>query len=257
MISSPSAPPLIEVPGVFNFRDLGLVIAAATGAPTGAGRVFRADGLHRVDDEGRNRIVELGVRHVIDLRSSEEAESEGRFEHPDVEVEPVPIVERLGDLIGRAGPEPSDLMLEHYLVMTESSGPRFGLALTSMARAVEQGRPVVFHCTAGKDRTGVLAALVLSALGVGDDAIAADYGRSALAMTHLRDWYRATGRTTPAERMRQLGVAPGQMSQMMAAEPTTMLALLDSLRARHGSVSGYVHHIGAGEAVDALRRSLL
>lgn len=264
---SPTAAPAVTSPvslinavGVFNLRDLGIRLADAglvASADQVANRVFRADGLHRTDAAGQELVAQLGIRRVVDLRSSEEAKDEGRFQHTMVQVDAVPIVERISELIRKVGVDVPDLMLEHYYIMARDSGPQFASALGAIADALDRGEPVVFHCAAGKDRTGLVAALLLGGLGVPDDHIAADYGQSALALPALRAWFVDRGEPAPAKRMQAMGLSADLMKKLMVAEPATMLALLSWLRQQHGSIDGYLAHIGAQDSIATIRRQLL
>jgi len=97
--------------------------------------------------------------------------------------------------------------------------------------------PAVFHCAAGKDRTGILAALVLGLLGVPDEEIAEDYALSRDGMVRMIEWVKEN---VPEARER-LSAAP---TALMSAEPDTILALLDHIRAEQGSLEGYVLTLG-------------
>jgi hypothetical protein len=109
----------------------------------------------------------------------------------------------------------------------------------------------VFHCSAVKDRTGVLAALILAALGVDDDQIAADYHLSSRAMDRLVDWITAT-RPEIAEHMAR------QPGAFLSCPPDAIVGLLRSLRRQHGSVDCYLADVGVPAAtLDALRDALL
>ena len=250
---------LLDAAGVFNVRDLGPALSTSPlvgNATVLEDRIYRADGIHRTDAKGRDDIAALGIRRVIDLRSAEEGEAEGRYSHPLVQVHEVPIVERIGDLISQVGHDAADLMLEHYHVMTAQNGPQFAAALKVVAESLAQGQPVVFHCAAGKDRTALVAALLLSGMGVDDETVATDYGRSAEAMPAMRAWFADHRRAVATERLARIGVAPETMSKMMAAEPATMLALLGSLRRKHGSIGAYLADIGAEGSIEVIRRHL-
>jgi protein-tyrosine phosphatase len=113
------------------------------------------------------------------------------------------------------------------------------------------GHPVVFFCAGGKDRTGLVAALVLGALGVADEEIAADYALTAGNLPVLLERNRA--------RAAARGVDPEVTEhELLLAEEATMLAVLGRLRAEHGSVEGYLERHGLEPpAVDALRAGLL
>jgi len=111
--------------------------------------------------------------------------------------------------------------------------------------------PAVFHCAAGKDRTGVLAALLLSALGVPRSVVLADYGLTAGGMERMRAW---VAREHPefAEKMAETP------SAFMAALPEAMGEVLAEIDASHGSIEAFVHSIGVSSStLESLAASLL
>ena len=111
---------------------------------------------------------------------------------------------------------------------------------------------VAYHCAVGKDRTGLLTALLLGALGVDEDTIVADYARSSLAITVQATWaliYGVYDRPVTDEDLE---------SGVWSARPDTMRATLAWLRAEHGGVEGYLMAAGlAPEVPEALRARLL
>jgi protein-tyrosine phosphatase len=137
----------------------------------------------------------------------------------------------------------------HYLEIARRSGEQVAQAIRIVADP--QARPVVVHCAAGKDRTGVLVAILLALLGVPDETIADDYALSAKAMGALLG--RLLERL-PEHEEQIRGVA----TTMSAATPASIRALLDGLRREHGSIEGYAAAHGAGdEVIFALRSELL
>ena len=243
------------IDGVFNFRDLGGHVAEGRGT-TRFGLLFRADGLHRASASGRQALADLGLRLVIDLRASDELEAEGRFAHEQVAFRHVAIIERLTDILEAIETGVDDILRHHYRELLEENASAFANTIELIADSLDQGSPAVFHCTAGKDRTGVIAALVLAGIGVDDRSIADDYSRSGPAMKSLARWYREQG-GTPEERMRDLGLDPSLAAVLMRAEQSTMLGTLDDIRAGHGSVGAFLDSLGVGPAVDRIARRLL
>jgi protein tyrosine/serine phosphatase len=148
--------------------------------------------------------------------------------------------------VGPRGLRVARYLANRYLDLTEE-GPA-GLAAALAVIADSGNAPLVVHCVAGKDRTGVVAALTLSLLGVADADIAADYALTQQSAAAFTAWLRATrpaaARTPPP--------------YYVQTPPEAMLLFLTELRERYGSVEGYVTAAGlARDRVAALRRHLL
>jgi protein-tyrosine phosphatase len=111
--------------------------------------------------------------------------------------------------------------------------------------------PAVFHCAAGKDRTGVLAAFILSILGVPDEVICADYGITERGMKRLIEWAKV--------KQPELADAYANMpARFAASDPRAMAVILESLKKKYGSTQNYLREIGVSEATfTSLRKSLL
>jgi protein-tyrosine phosphatase len=117
------------------------------------------------------------------------------------------------------------------------------------------GHPAVFFCAAGKDRTGLVAAMVLGALGVPDETIAADYALTSGVLPVLVERNRARAEARGASAEVRLDVYGRALD---TAEAATMLSVLTRLRWEHSSVEGYLQDHGlAPQAVDSLRAALL
>jgi protein-tyrosine phosphatase len=238
-----------------NFRDLG-------GYPVADGRtvrwrkIFRSDGLDTLSPADLAHLVdELGLASVIDLRSGDEVESVGRgplgetrlaFHH-------IPILDETRRLFERAqaGLTISDL----YAQMAERAGDRFVAALRVVAAT---DSPLVFHCAAGKDRTGMLGALLLDLLGVADQHIADDYAHSARIAPVLRRRLEARlaaragraddgGSADPDGAAATDTSAPGwarTADELLSARPATIMGVLGALRAEYGSVEQWARAHG-------------
>ncbi|MEO6470023.1 MAG: tyrosine-protein phosphatase [Acidimicrobiia bacterium] len=230
---------LLDLDGPANFRDIG-------GHPTVDGRfvrrrrVFRSDslsGLSERDVEQLRQIV--GVRTVIDLRAGHEVEEYGHGPLQDhVRQLHLPIVDSTRE------PDPPkrrerkarsfQTLGEIYLVMLEEYGTRFAAVLRVIAD--RDAQPVVFHCAAGKDRTGLTSALVLGLCGVADELIVADFAFTETRMPTIiaRHTERAAGTDAAIE------VA----GQQYGAQALTMTSVLEALRAEHGSIEDYAASVG-------------
>ena len=236
--------------GAFNFRDLG-------GYPTADRRtvrwrtLYRADAVHRLPDEELDVLAERGVRTIIDLRTARELEHGHLHDEPrglrHVHLDVLGATWEAEDLPDDA--DPGQVLGDLYIAMTTVGAGPLRDALMLLADA--DRLPAVFHCAAGKDRTGVLAATVLSLLGVDDAVIIADYTISGANMDRLVDRLRR-------DRPEALTAMNEQPSAYLAAPPAAMERFLAHVRTEHGSVRGWVHALGIDDAtIDALRANLL
>jgi protein-tyrosine phosphatase len=234
---------------VFNVRDLG-GLRAADGRVVRRGRVFRADGVDRLDGGDLEVARALGLRTVIDLRTLGEVERRGRFpvEHLPVAWHHLPMIQGMWseqELVATDGPV--GFLRDRYLDMLVEGGATIVRALELVA----DEPPALFHCAAGKDRTGVLAAIVLGLLDVPAEDIAHDYHLSAAAMESFTEWIR---RSFPDA----LDAMTNQPREYLEAPAEAMLGFLEEVDRRHGSVEGLVDHLGLDPAVVArLRAGLL
>ncbi len=237
---------LIALQGAVNFRDLGGY--AAGGEMRTRWRVlFRADGLGELTESDLSVLRALGIRTVIDLRSGGELER-GRF---DVDAHPVafhhfPFMEELPD--AQDFERRPGFLGSQYREFLSDAGGQIRAALEVLADP--DALPAVFHCTAGKDRTGVLSAIVLSLLGVDEPTVVADYALSGEAMERLRAKLIVKypeGRDSIEN-----------LDEVFSAEPTQMEQLLDHLKECYGSVDAYVAGLGTeAGVVEGLRAGLL
>jgi protein-tyrosine phosphatase len=237
---------LIALEGAVNFRDLG-GYSTADGQRTRWRVLFRADGLGELTGPDLEVLRQLGIRTVVDLRSGSEVER-GRF---DVDAHPVdfhhfPFIDVLPN-VEEFDRKPG-LLGTQYKEMLDEAGAQIVGALTVLAGV--EARPAVFHCTAGKDRTGLLSAIVLSLLGVPQYTVVADYALSDAAMQRLRAKLMVLypdGKDVISE-----------IDEVFSANPANMVELFEHLRARYGTVEQYAAHIGVSdEVVSALRMGLL
>ncbi len=205
-----------------------------------------ADVQHCVDVLGLHTVIDLRAGHEVDQFSHGPLEATGvRFLH-----RPVVDETRRERIVRDPGAPAPELMSPAgiYLMMLE----RFADRLTDVVRLVADpgNRPVVFHCAAGKDRTGIVAALVLGVLGVDDATIVADYVLTADNMDLMVQRHRAVA----AER----GVAAEVGDPHFAAEAEAMRDVLIGLETKHGGVEGYLLAHGLEpEAIESLRATLL
>jgi protein-tyrosine phosphatase len=215
-------------PNLFNFRDLG-GYATPDGRAIRWRRLFRSDSLSQIDPADAATFTALGVRTVIDLRRPREIERDGRvpafdglaYHHIN------PMHAEWQEATDHDEPSDARWLANRYLDLAEHGHDAIAAAVEVIA---DPGNaPVVVHCVAGKDRTGVVSAVVLALLGVPDEVIAEDYALTGAAtdrtMAHLR------------------GLNPevaAMPTRWLLSPAETMLLFLADLRARHGSIQGYL-----------------
>jgi len=234
----------IPVKGTFNVRDLGGY--AATSGETLWRRILRADGLHRLDDEGMGTLVAEGVTTVIDLRHDDElAKQPNPFSaNPSVAYHNVSLFSQLVPTREPGG----DLLLELYKTALAQRQPAIAQVLTIIANAPEG--TVLFHCTAGKDRTGIISALLLAVVGVEAALIVDDYALTGAMIAPMVEEIiaDAAARGADAEAFRPL----------LASEPATMAATIVHLESTYGSAAAYLESIGLEPAtIERLRHRLM
>jgi protein-tyrosine phosphatase len=232
--------------GCLNVRDLG-GLPTEDGARTRFGVVIRADNVRRLRDY--DTLERHGVTRVVDLRLADELALDPEGELP-VEHVHVPLLEYQPkdyvDLAKRAlASEPGEYLRWSYLEFLERFRSNFGAAVRAIAQA--EGT-VCVHCQGGRDRTGLVTALLLRLAGVSRDTAAEDYWLSeeALADDQQR-WVDEAPDEQERQRRRIFGVAPAR----------SMLGVLEELERRYGSVREYLLAAGVPQdELDALHARL-
>ena len=232
--------------GLLNARDLG-GYPAAGGRETRWGAVVRSDSLAALTEAGRAALATYGIRAIVDLRLPDEL-----ARHPNPYAEPGDhgiAYTNVSILDPAAGYPPDTLTLaENYLWTLDRFAGYVAEVMAAIAGAPEGG--VLIHCAAGKDRTGLISALLLGLAGVPAETIAADYALTAeLLRPRDQEWLEHG----PGERAEREALAA-----RFAPTAEVMLAVLDGLTRRYGGVEGYLAAAGVSPAdLQRLRDRLL
>ena len=216
--------------GASNFRDVG-GYRNAEGRRVRCGQVFRSDHLAGLTEEDLVRLQMLGIAHSLDFRGAAECAATpyalAGVQRVALTIEPT-VIARLQALVAQGvvptTEETVDLMRETYRDFVNHNAATFGRFLKHL---LDQPTPQVFHCTAGKDRTGFAAALLLSALGVDRPTIEHDY----LLTNQL---YKRDAR------MEGQG-HPHVMKVLWQVQPEFLHAAFDAVDAQHGGMRDYLH----------------
>lgn len=239
----------VPMQGSANFRDLG-GYQTTGGQAVRWGLVFRSDALSELEPGDVALLSAMELDQIFDLRSDDEVTLA-----PDVAIDgvvatraPIVLPVDLQDVLTGGVTVDEQFMTDVYKGIIDGNAALF--ADMFQALAGESGTRLVVHCTGGKDRTGIAAALLLGLLEVPRDTIVADYT--------LTDLYSAA----IIERQRQvlidLGLDPATFESLLVSPPAVMHSLLDHIESQHGSVAAYLETGGLGaEAAAEIRAALL
>jgi protein tyrosine/serine phosphatase len=240
----------LEWEGCLNVRDLGGV-ALEDGGETRYGVLIRADNIRQLTDEGWRSLAEQGVARIVDLRWQTELDEDPPR---DVDIDVVHV-----SLLGEFDPDFTDDIRDYmaagdpagywaisYTRILEKFAPNFGRALAAIADAPDGA--VVFHCAGGKDRTGLIAALLLRLAGAPIDEIARDYALTAERRARGPDRWVEAAADEDQRAMRLF---------MQNTPPESMQRAIEQLERDYGSVQAYLRRAGLDEArIERLERRL-
>jgi len=248
---------VIPLENLVNFRDLG-GYETVDGRRVRWDRVYRAAGLDRLTEEDHAILNQMGINLVCDLRTESEVEADPdnlpagmRYLHlPTITsdnrwllllkliIDPKHIRQMLPDTYTR--------------VLVDQNAQLFGEIFRRLAQPEEL--PTLIHCTAGKDRTGIASALLLSMLGVPGETIIADYTIS----NHWFSFFEEATRKL-MQQFQILGISEDQIGYVLLAQESTMRYTLDYIKEHYGSVEDYLRDAaGVDQSVlDAVRANLL
>lgn len=265
-------PARIPVQGTFNFRDVGLY-STSDGKPLRRGVFYRADNLGRLTKEGREAVITIGVGTVIDLRTEQE-----RLVHPNrlsddprVAFHEIDLVGDSHEIISRGDTivnnsteerlpdgmfaDPVGRLVLIYSTILDYQQPMIRRAIEVLAgfelTGTEVPSPAVFHCVAGQDRTGLIAALLLSIAGVDERVIVFDY--AATAYYNSRRYRVENGRQWWGMAIETPEEYGAQFCPAGAMEGTLL-----HLDEHYGGAVSYLRTVGVDEsAIDRIRRRLV
>ena len=236
--------------GCFNFRDIG-GYQNQDGKKVKKGLYFRAGRQDRMTDDDLVQLLDLNIATQIDLRKQEEVLDQGRgpleamgAKYINISVIPEGGSDKLNKLVGDTG-----ISGKRYLGYLEF-GPTSWLRLFGIL-AHEKNLPVLLHCTAGKDRTGVSTAFLLSILGVSRNIIEADYLLTNLDTERQADFIeRTVGYPEGYNREKMISIA--------GVPQNAMKDFLDGVESKWGSVAEYLEKIGITQAqMEKIRNNFL
>ena len=236
----------LAIQGTYNIRDLG-GYKTRDGSLTRWGTLLRSDKLYHLSPASKQAIIDLGVKTIVDLRYSIEMETEpDDFAHSQVvHYMPMPLYELSGD--GTLPAIPDNLEEMYTMILDHRQGQ---IAKTFRTLFAPGALPGLYHCTAGKDRTGLMSALILGAVGVPEETIIEDYVLSARYLNHLLDQLR--------KQAKQMGYDTAWYDRLLTCEPATMRRTLDHLAKHYGDIHSYLLKTGLSQAeLEQYRQALV
>ena len=236
--------------GCFNFRDIGGYLNQ-DGKKIKKGLYFRAGRQDRMSDKDLAKLSDLNISTQIDLRKPDEVLDQGKgpleamgANYINIAVIPEGGSDQLSKLVGDTG-----ISGKRYLGYLEF-GPTSWLRLFGIL-SNEDNLPVVLHCTAGKDRTGVSTAFLLSVLGVSREVIEADYLLTNLDTARQADFIESTVGYPE-------GYDRGSMISAAGVPKDAMRDFLDGVESKWGTVVEYLKKIGVTQdQMDTIRHNFL
>ncbi|MBU2647252.1 tyrosine-protein phosphatase [bacterium] len=248
----------VAMAGTVNFRDLG-GYRAINGKQTRWGRIFRGDSLQRATKTDLQLIKQMQIGLVFDFRRNEEVEKgPNRFpENHPLDYQHIPVTHgefNFMNALERLKKNKSDsirkeTIIKGYIENAENFATTWGTVLKHLARV--DCPPLFFHCTAGKDRTGICAALILSVLQIPREIIMSDYLLSNDCIQVV--WQRVQ------TMIQEQGIDPEKLRPFFTAPEYAMTALLDHLETTYGSVINFVKTKAdvSQETIDKMREKIL
>ena len=238
----------LPLEGCVNFRDLG-GYRNSQGQTVRWRRLFRSDALQDMTSADTALAVDdLNIRLVVDLRNTNEAERDGRgpLRESVAGYRHYPLLDGRGAIPPFTGGDIAERLTTTYQWLVRNSGEGVAEAITSISETIEAGGGAVFHCSAGKDRTGLLAALILEVLGVDQETIAADYMLTIEVVDGI------------VERIKGIEQGSSPTAQTLAPQPVAFQAYQETLREEYGSAEAFLlKHGVTAETLASLRTNLL
>ncbi|MBB35128.1 MAG: hypothetical protein CME88_07815 [Hirschia sp.] len=254
----------LPLDGGVNLRDLGGYLSQATGKRTKWGQIFRSGELHLLSDRDHEVISALNIKLICDFRTQEERtrapvkavhDRDSYFAFEDPKEKAAGAIQRFFDEQDITVDEARKLMSQLYIEILHQQTPAYRLIF---AELLNGSAPLLFKCAAGKDRTGIGASLILSALGVDRDTITRDYALSSQLTDYIEVFVNRRKRGHEGNDFIQR-MNPEALKTLMKSDPDYMLSTFEYLDAEYGSPLNFIENVlGVGASdIETLRTNYL
>lgn len=228
-----------NINGTFNLRDLG-GYSTIDGRSTRWNVLFRAGNVNNLSASSQQQLTDYGVKTILDLRDEWEVEHYPNVfaQSSQVNYLNLPLIgdKQSGDETWKATTATYTSLVELYCLYLEGCRSQIEAIVTTIA---DQECPTLFHCHAGKDRSGIIAALLLGSLGVSNESIAEDYAMTTEQITHLIvEWH---------DYALQHGQDMEKFERDVASSPDTIFNMLDYIQQKYGTIADYLKTCGVTE----------
>jgi len=238
-------PPFVTIDGVLNVRDLGSYPTADPSLITKPSLMYRSGEVSGITEEGKSQLKSLGITHIFDLRSDPEiAKWHSPIPHIDgVEVVHAPVFknedyspEMMAKKFELYSVNKTDAFMVLYTQIMDNAGPSFRAIFRHIRD--HPGSGCMFHCTAGKDRTGILSALLLKLAGVDNQLVAEEYALTRVGREPAREKIMARLRGEPLFASNSEAIL-----NMFSCRTDTMLAFLSLLEEKYCGAEKYLKDV--------------
>lgn len=235
----------LPLEGVYNVRDLGNY-PTRDGKRTRTGRFLRSDNIGKLSEAAQQQLVDWGLKTIVDLRFGWEVKlfTHCFSSHECVTYHNVSLI----NSVIESNTEEREHLYQYYTYLLEDGKEEFRQVIEILA--VPENQPALFHCHAGKDRTGLIAGLLLSLANVAPGIIADDYALTKQYLAPLIEMWR--------EEAIEKGLDLKKFDRDNACDPRTMLETLKYLDEKYGGAENYLRACGVSQAkLDSLKAALV
>ncbi|MEF9952114.1 MAG: tyrosine-protein phosphatase [Clostridium sp.] len=246
----------IALENVHNMRDLGGIVSRCGNTVT-SGLVYRSDRLSSLSESDIKTIKGLNIKTCIDLRENEAFNRRPNILPEGVRYIHMPIFEKVSNrvilamLFNRNSLD--RIFSEDYIYQIEHCSESYGRALEILSDS--RNYPIMYNCTSGKDRTGILTALILMIVGIDEEAIVRDFTLS----NYNYDLSYKSFINNYGRKITRFGVKPSELGLVVGVNPKWLIKAIDYIKDNYGTIEYYLLSKAklSSESIDKIRYNLL
>ncbi|MEG0479978.1 MAG: tyrosine-protein phosphatase [Clostridium sp.] len=247
---------IVILDNIHNMRDIGK-IQSRCGKKVSSGLIYRTDRLSFAGEDDLEKIKKLGIKTSVDLRENRAFETRPNKLPSNVKYIHIPIFEKVSNKVKWAmlfsRNSLDRIFSDDYIYQVEHCAKSYGRALEVISDY--NNLPLMYNCTSGKDRTGILTALILMIIGIDEDAIVRDYSLSNYNYDNI---YKAFEKNY-GKRINKLCNSVGELGLVVGVNPKWMIRTIDYIKDNYGTIDYYLLSKAklSSESIDKIRYNLL